>query len=389
MNSNMNSLLGKSAARLAFARAGMIAALLMAVLAGCSSPPPAPSPAPSAPPVSMTYPALNGSSRWVASSWDELQGFEQDDIGQAWGAMVNSCARPLTVFAAHCPQIRALSIADPADQRRWLQTHLQPYRIENTAGDTRGLLTSYYEPTFAGQRRQNSVYQWPLYAPPAGFNAKAGWYSRQEADTYQSAQIALAGKALAWFDNPIDPLILQVQGSGQVQITEANGSTTHARLAFAGTNQKPYQSVSKWLAANTSLRNYSWVAIKQWAQTASAPQVQQMLWSNPRLVFFREEPVPATGEGPRGAQGVPLTAGRSIAVDPGSIPYGAPVWLVSQGADNLNRLVVAQDTGSAIRGAVRADFYAGSGDAAGVYANRIKQALWLWVLWPKNSPVPH
>ena len=81
MNSNMNSLLGKSAARLAFARAGMIAALLMAVLAGCSSPPPAPSPAPSAPPVSMTYPALNGSSRWVASSWDELQGFEQDDIG--------------------------------------------------------------------------------------------------------------------------------------------------------------------------------------------------------------------------------------------------------------------------------------------------------------------
>ena len=367
----------------------MIAALLMAVFAGCSSPPPAPSPAPSAPPVSMTYPALNGSSRWVASSWDELQGFEQDDIGQAWGAMVNSCARPLTVFAAHCPQIRALSIADPADQRRWLQTHLQPYRIENTAGDTRGLLTSYYEPTFAGQRRQNSVYQWPLYAPPAGFNAKAGWYSRQEADTYQSAQIALAGKALAWFDNPIDPLILQVQGSGQVQITEANGSTTHARLAFAGTNQKPYQSVSKWLAANTSLRNYSWVAIKQWAQTASAPQVQQMLWSNPRLVFFREEPVPATGEGPRGAQGVPLTAGRSIAVDPGSIPYGAPVWLVSQGADNLNRLVVAQDTGSAIRGAVRADFYAGSGDAAGVYANRIKQALWLWVLWPKNSPVPH
>lgn len=386
----MNFFLSKSATRFALACAGMIAALTMMGLAGCSSAPPPPRPAPSAsPPAGMTYPALNGSSRWVASSWEELLGFDQDDIGQAWGAMVNSCARPLTVFAAYCPQIRAMSIADAAEQRSWLQTHLQPYRIENTTGDTRGLLTSYYEPAFSGQRRQNAAYQWPLYAPPAGFNAKAGWYSRQEADTYSSAQMALAGKALAWFDNPIDPLILQVQGSGQVQIMEVDGRITNARLAFAGTNQKPYQSVSKWLAANTNLRNYSWPAIKQWAQSAPQQQVQQMLWSNPRVVFFREEDVPATGEGPRGAQGVPLTPGRSIAVDPGSIPYGAPVWLVSQGADNLQRMVVAQDTGSAIKGAVRADFYAGSGEAAGVYANRIKQALWLWVLWPKNSPVPH
>ncbi|MFI0546142.1 MAG: murein transglycosylase A [Brachymonas sp.] len=373
------------------ARALLASSLMIAaLLTGCSSAPPAPAPTPTPPSAgAMSYPALNGSSRWIATDWADLPGWSQDELGQAWSAWVQSCARPLSVVAAFCPQIRAMTLADSAQQRAWLQTHMQPYRIENTAGDTRGMLTSYYEPLFTGQRRQAGAYQWPLYAPPAGFNAKAGWYSRQEADTYQSAQMALAGKALAWFNNPVDPMILQVQGSGQVQISEADGRVTHARLAFAGTNQKPYQSVSKWLAANTSLRNYSWPAIAQWAQSAPPQAVQQMLWSNPRIVFFREEDVPASGDGPRGAQGVPLTPGRSIAVDPGSIPYGAPVWLVSQGADNLQRLVIAQDTGSAIRGAVRADFYAGTGYEAGVYANRIKQALWLWVLWPKNSPVPH
>ena len=107
------------------------------------------------------------------------------------------------------------------------------------------------------------------------------------------------------------------------------------------------------------------------------------------MVFFKEEALPATSaEGPRGAQGVPLSAGRSIAVDPGSIPYGSPVWLSSSGSSEIHRLVLAQDTGSAIRGAVRADFYAGSGPEAGEFANRIKQSLLLWVLWPKSAALP-
>ena len=107
------------------------------------------------------------------------------------------------------------------------------------------------------------------------------------------------------------------------------------------------------------------------------------------MVFFKEEALPAgAADGPRGAQGVPLSAGRSIAVDPGSIPYGSPVWLSSSGSSEIHRLVLAQDTGSAIRGAVRADFYAGSGPEAGEFANRIKQALLLWVLWPKSAALP-
>ena len=123
------------------------------------------------------------------------------------------------------------------------------------------------------------------------------------------------------------------------------------------------------------------------AALAARPHlVQPFMWSNPRGVFFKEEAISAAdaSAGPRGAQGVPLTAGRSIAVDPKSIPYGTPVWLVSSWpAASLQRLVLAQDTGSAITGAVRADFFAGTGEAAGTLAGSIKQPLYLWVLWPK------
>jgi membrane-bound lytic murein transglycosylase A len=112
-----------------------------------------------------------------------------------------------------------------------------------------------------------------------------------------------------------------------------------------------------------------------------------MLWSNPRYVFFREEVRTAVDAdlGPRGAQGVPLTAGRSIAVDKDSIPYGTPVWLASAGPNaTLQRLVFAQDTGSAIVGAVRADYFAGTGPEAGEFAGRMKQGLRLWALWPRS-----
>jgi membrane-bound lytic murein transglycosylase A len=114
-------------------------------------------------------------------------------------------------------------------------------------------------------------------------------------------------------------------------------------------------------------------------------RVNELMWSNPRVVFFREEAMPDAQTGPKGAQGVALTPGRSIAVDRTSIPYGAPVWLASEGSvQNLQKLVFAQDTGSAILGAVRADYFMGWGAEAGELAGRIKQPLRLWVLWSKN-----
>jgi membrane-bound lytic murein transglycosylase A len=132
-------------------------------------------------------------------------------------------------------------------------------------------------------------------------------------------------------------------------------------------------------------KDATWPGIKAWL-AQNPKRTQELLAKNPRYVFFKEEALNGTAAllGPKGAQGVPLTPGRSIAVDPGSIPYGTPVWLVSHGPQTqLQRLVMAQDTGSAIVGAVRADFYAGSGDAAGELAGRLKQDMKAWVLLPR------
>jgi membrane-bound lytic murein transglycosylase A len=144
--------------------------------------------------------------------------------------------------------------------------------------------------------------------------------------------------------------------------------------------------VNQWLLEQGVTKINPWPdATKAWA--AQNPQrVPQLLWSNPRYIFFREEALSELDAafGPRGAQGVALTPGRSIAVDRQSIPYGTPVWLASRGAAaDLQKLVIAQDTGSAIVGAVRADYFAGTGFDAGLLASRVNQPLRLWVLWPR------
>jgi membrane-bound lytic murein transglycosylase A len=179
--------------------------------------------------------------------------------------------------------------------------------------------------------------------------------------------------------------VLQIQGSGRVRIRQPDGSQTLVRLAYAGSNGQPYKSVGRWLLDQGAVRDASWPAIKAWL-AQNPGRANELLWSNPRTVFFREEAMSDLDAawGPKGAQGVPLTPGRSIAVDPGSIPYGTPVWLVSRGPNvNLQKLVLAQDTGSAIVGAVRADYFAGWGPVAAELAGRLKQPLRLWVLWPK------
>jgi len=178
---------------------------------------------------------------------------------------------------------------------------------------------------------------------------------------------------------------LHIQGSGRIRVTEADGRVHTVRLAFAGTNEQPYKSIGSWLLEQGLTRDATWPGIKAWI--AKNPQrVNELLWKNPRVVFFKEEPLNAqtTAQGPKGAQGVPLTSGRSIAVDPGSMPYGSAVWLVSNGPQvSLQKLVIAQDTGSAIVGGVRADYFAGSGPEAGELAGRLKQSLRMWVLAPK------
>jgi membrane-bound lytic murein transglycosylase A len=392
-------------------------AAIVGTLAACTSVPLPPEPAPAAPvspaapaaaavpaevPAAATPPAaryvlpadtaplpppqLQGRSRWIAVRWTELPGFADDALHEAWNAWLKSCERPGPAFAALCPEVRRLSIAGADEQRDWMVRRLQPYRVEPLQGPGDGLLTGYFEPLLEASRQPGPGFTIPLYAPPPGLGQRKPWYSRQDIDTLPAARSALRGREIAWLADPLDALMLQIQGSGRLRMVEPDGSQRVVRLAYAASNDHPYRSVGSWLLQQGAVRDASWPGIKAWA--AQNPQrLNEMLWSNPRTVFFREEALSELDAafGPRGAQGVALTPGRSIAVDRESIPYGTPVWLASSGPMlNLQRLVLAQDTGSAIVGAVRADYFAGWGAEAGELAGRLKQPLRLWVLWPRS-----
>jgi len=324
-------------------------------------------------------------SRWVPVPWTDLPGLDADALNEAWPAWLQSCARPSKVWAELCPDIRQLAQASVAEQRQWMRDKLQAYRVESHEQQSEGLLTAYYEPVLQATRQARPGFQVPLYAPPADLNKRKPWYTRQEMETVPAARAALRGKELVYLADPVDAMVLHIQGSGLIQVTEPDGRQRWVRLAFAGTNEQPYKSIGRWLLDQKLVRDASWPGIKSWIER-NPSRVNELLWQNPRVVFFKEETLPAVGlpPGPKGAQGVPLTAERSIAVDRSSIPYGTPVWLKSSGPQtSLDRLVLAQDTGAAIVGAVRADYYAGSGFAAGEMAGRMKQSVQLWALWPR------
>jgi membrane-bound lytic murein transglycosylase A len=323
--------------------------------------------------------------RWVPVAWTDLPGWGDDKLFEAWNAWLKSCEKPVAPFTDLCGEVRRLSIAMPEAQLGWMRERFQPYRVEAADGEAMGLLTGYFEPILEGSRTPSAQYMVPLYQPPADLTQRKPWFTRQEMDTLPEAQAALKGRAIAYLADPVDALVLQIQGSGRIRIAQPDGSKVLVRLAYAGTNDQPYRSVGRWLLEQGLVKDASWPGIRAWL--AQNPQrLQELLWSNPRMTFFKAEPMSELDAafGPRGSQGVALTPGRSIAVDPGSIPYGAPVWLVSSGSQvHLQKLVLAQDSGDAVKGAVRADYFAGWGSQAEDLAGRLRQPLQLWVLWPK------
>ena len=330
---------------------------------------------------------LQANTRWVPARWADLPGFGLDTLYEAWNAWIKSCERPAAAFASLCSEVRALSIADEPAQRAWMMARLQPYQVRARSGAVEGLLTAYYEPELSAARLPDAQFAVPLYQPPLGLAQRRPWYTRQEIDTSPMVRELLAGREIAYLADPVDALILQIQGSGRLRISAPDGSVQQVRLAYAGTNEQAYKSVGRWLLDQGAVRDASWPSIKNWV-LRNPTRVNEMLWSNPRMVFFWEEPLPPADAvwGPRGAQGVALTPGRSIAVDPESIPFGTPVWLTTQGpTTNLQKLVFAQDAGAAITGPVRADYFAGWGRAAEELAGRMKQPVRLWVLWPKSG----
>lgn len=331
--------------------------------------------------------ARRGPSTWQAVRWSALPGVHSDAPEDVWSALLNSCQRPPAPLQALCAQAPGLADASQAQRLHWLVTNWQPYQVLGSGGQTQGLLTGYFEPVLQATRLPDAQHQIALYATPRQWRANDPWYSREQVDRDPAAQAALAGRALVYLNDPLDALLLQIQGSGRVRVREADGQQRSVRLAFAGHNGHPYQSVARWLIERGEVRVGTWEAIRAWA-AQNPTRVQAMLWSNPRLVFFREEGLDEllSSQGPRGAQGVALTPMRSIAVDKTSILYGTPVWLVTDGPSlRTQRWVMAQDTGGAIKGALRADFFTGWGEAAHELAAGLKQPVSLWVLWPRGA----
>ncbi len=376
-------------------------------MAACSTPHgpppevPTPKPTPAAPaappqvaPLAPAAPAptgpahLRGPARWVPLPWAALPDWGQDEVHTLWPALRQNCTRPAEAWRTWCQQLQAQPApSDPLQAHGWLMQTLQPFRVEALDGRDEGLATGYFEPELRARRVPDERFKVPLWAPP-----RDPALATAPRATLQSPATQSRLQALLYLDDPVDAVLLQIQGSGRVRVTEPDGREQQRRVAFAGHNQHPFQSLGRWLVDQGQLREHSanWPAIKAW--TLQNPERQdELLAANPRVVFFREEPLPDPQVGPRGAQGVPLTPGRSVAVDPRAVPYGTPLWLDTTeplSPTPWRRLVLAQDTGSAIVGAVRADVFFGWGEPALAQAGRMKQPLRWWALWPRGAALP-
>jgi membrane-bound lytic murein transglycosylase A len=304
-----------------------------------------------------------------------------------------------------------MELRSPTDDeaRRFLEEQFVPWRLANPDGGLDGLITGYYEPVLRGSRTRSPPYVYPLYGPPddlltidltatnpdlRGMRLRGRVDGKRVVPYYSRAEIArgaapVAGKELLWVDDPIEAFFLQVQGSGRVRL--ASGEML--RVGYADQNGHPFQSIGRFLVDRGELKlgEASMQSIKTWA-AANPQRVEDLLDQNPSFVFFRELPLADPSSGPIGAFGVPLLAGRSIAVDTRYVPLGAPVFLATTfpaSATPLNRLVLAQDAGGAIRNPVRADFFWGSGPEAGAQAGRMRQQGRMWVLLPRGmKPSP-
>jgi membrane-bound lytic murein transglycosylase A len=398
-----------------------LSALVLAGLAACSSGPSLRSSAPivartpNVPATTPTVPLgtvmplpdgrgdlLRPRALWTPAQYTDLPGWNQDRVSESWPALWQSCQKPGAGWAAVCTEVRQLG-ADWGRQvaddfvRQWLESHLRPWRLNTLDGQTTGLLTGYFEPLLDARRKPDARYQYPLYKAPIDLATRRPHYTRAELDTLPEARASVAGREVVYLADPLDALLIQVQGSGRVRLQDeqnAQGQPRTVRLAFAGHNDQPYQSVARWLVDQGAftLEQASWPAIRTWA-TQNPLRVPEMLRANPRMVFFREEALADPSVGPVGAQGVPLLPGRSVAVDREAVPLGTPMWLdatmpqawspMPPPAQSLQRLVLAQDTGGAIIGGVRADYFWGWGEEALNQAGRTKQPLSAWVLWPK------
>jgi membrane-bound lytic murein transglycosylase A len=357
-------------------------------------------------------------------SWQELPGWGDDHLAAAVPALLRSCevwrakgpnaplgeegvAGTVADWLPLCDRLAALPAGDDDAARALFAALLRPVAVSNR-GDTAGLFTGYYEPTLRGSRVQEGAYRVPLYVrPPELVSVELGQFrpdlkGKRIAGRVREGSLvpyfdraaidqgALAGRGLelVWVDDPVDAFFLEIQGSGRVLLPDGS----EMRLGYAAQNGFPYVAIGRALLARGALtkEQMSLQTIRDWL-LAQPQEAVEVMRSNPSYIFFRQ----LEGEGPIGSLGVPLTAERSLAVDPLFVPLGALVWVDTTlpagapgGARPLRRLLVAQDTGGAIVGPVRGDVFWGQGGEAGALAGSMRQPGRLWLLLPKTVALP-
>jgi membrane-bound lytic murein transglycosylase A len=368
--------------------------------------PPAPQPVCPTPTPPPPTPEPEYRGRLQAAPWSDLVEWRREPVRPALEAFVRGCdtLEKQALWKSSCAAARALgSNASEADALAFFETQLTPFTVINADETTTGMVTGYYEPLLHGSRAQTKRFKYPIYGVPPDLltidltslypelkhkrlrgrvegNRVVPYLSRGDID--KEAGAPLQGLELVWVDDAVDLFFLHIQGSGQVQLEDG----TRMRVGYADQNGHPFKSLGGLLIRSGEItrERASMQGIKDWARR-NPKKVQDFMNANPSYVFFRE--LAPDLPGPIGSLGVPLTGERSIAIDPRVIPLGAPVYLATtwpNTSDPLNRLMVAQDTGGAIAGAVRADFYWGFGDAAGSLAGKMRQAGRMWALMPRG-----
>lgn len=305
-------------------------------------------------------------------SFSELDGWAADDHAAALKVFRGTC--DLMKDAAWAPICHAAkSVRNP---RAFLEKFLQPVELSRPKST---LFTGYYEPELLGSPTRSPRFPYPLYRKPPELKPGDRWYTRSEIET--RGLLNGRGLEIAWLENPVDVFFLQVQGSGRIRLTDGRA----LRVGFAAKNGHPYKSVGKEMVRRGLLpaNAVSAGGIRNWV-TRNGADGLRILHHNPSFIFFRELDLPAE-LGPLGAMDRPVTPGRSLAVDPRAIPLGAPVWIEKRGKHPLRRLMIAQDTGSAIRGAGHVDIFVGTGEKAGDIAGTMRDGGRIVVLLPVET----
>jgi membrane-bound lytic murein transglycosylase A len=320
--------------------------------------------------LAMTPAAAQNAATYTILSFDDLNGWENDDHQAALDVFGLTCgALPEPEWASVC----ALA-ADQPNARAFFERYFSPLLIEDGKP---GLFTAYYEPELDGSLARTERYRYPLYRKPPEVRSGEAWYSRAEIES--GGLLSGQGLEIAWISDPVDVFFLQVQGSGRIRLQ--NGQTL--RIGYGGSNGHAYRSIGKELVRRGTYQAHQVSAkvIRNWMRR-NPTEGAALLHTNPSFVFFRLVRGASDDQGPIGAMNRAITAHRTLAIDPSYVPLGAPVWVEKGGNDGFQRLMVAQDTGSAIKGAQRGDIFFGTGHDAGHAAGRVRDPGRMVVLVP-------